>query len=133
MEISRNELAGALSALGKLVCRTSPVEVYRSLRIEGKNNQISFQTAGVNEAITFMLPAEDVEEFAVVVNFDEFRTIVRASRNKTLVLEYGEGKFGVNHCLMRTVNVEWPEERREKEGSEVSDLPENFVGMLAMA
>ncbi|MBQ7206743.1 MAG: hypothetical protein IJS01_02990 [Lentisphaeria bacterium] len=133
VEISRNELAGALSALGKLVCRTSPVEVYRSLRIEGKNNQISFQTAGVNEAITFMLPAEDVEEFAVVVNFDEFRTIVRASRNKTLVLEYGEGKFGVNHCLMRTVNVEWPEERREKEGSEVSDLPENFVGMLAMA
>ena len=133
VEISKSELAGALGALGKLVCRTSPVEVYRSLRIESKNNQISFQTAGVNEAITFTLPAEGVEEFAVVVNFDEFRTIVRASRNKTLVLEYGEGKFGVDHCLMRTVNVEWPEERCGKEGSEVSDLPENFVGMLATA
>ena len=131
VEISKSELAGALGALGKLVCRTSPVEIYRSLRIEGKNNQISFQTAGANEAITFTLPAEGVEEFAVVVNFDEFRSIVRASRNKTLVLEYGQGKFGVDHCLMRTVNVEWPEERCEKEGSEVSDLPENFVGMLA--
>ena len=96
VEISKSELAGALAALGKLVCRTSPVEIYRSLRIEGKNNQISFQTAGVNEAITFTLPAEGVEVFAVVVNFDEFRTIVRASRNKTLVLEYGEGKFGVD-------------------------------------
>ena len=131
VEISKSELAGALGALGKLVCRTSPVEVYRSLRIEGKNNQISFQTAGVNEAITYTLPVEGVEEFAVVVNFDEFRSIVRASRNKTLVLEYGEGKFGVEHCLMCTVNVEWPEERCGKEGSEVSDLPENFVGMLA--
>jgi len=36
VEISKSELAGALGALGKLVCRTSPVEVYRSLRIEGK-------------------------------------------------------------------------------------------------
>ena len=26
VEISKNELVGALSALGKLVCRTSPVE-----------------------------------------------------------------------------------------------------------
>ena len=60
VEISKSELAGALGALGKLVCRTSPVEIYRSLRIEGKNNQISFQTAGVNEAITFTLPAEGV-------------------------------------------------------------------------
>ena len=70
VEISKSELAGALGALGKLVCRTSPVEIYRSLRIESNNNQISFQTAGVNEAITYTLPAEGVEDFAVVVNFD---------------------------------------------------------------
>ena len=131
MEISKNELAGALSALGKLVCRTSPVEAYRSLRIEGKNNQISFQTAGVNEAITFTLPAEGVEEFAAVVNFDEFRTIVRASRNKTVTFEYGQNKFGVDHCLMRTVNAEWPTEPVECGESEGSHLPEKFVGSLA--
>ena len=53
IEVSKSELAGAMSALGKLVSRTSPVEVYRSLRIEGKNNQISFQTAGLDEAITY--------------------------------------------------------------------------------
>ena len=34
VEISKNLLAGALSALGKLVCRTSPLEAYRSLQIE---------------------------------------------------------------------------------------------------
>lgn len=58
IEIVKSELAGALSALGKLVCRTSPVEVYRSLRIEGKNNQISFQTVGLDEAITCTLHVE---------------------------------------------------------------------------
>ena len=36
IEVSKNELAGALSALGKLVVRTSPVELFRSLLIEGK-------------------------------------------------------------------------------------------------
>lgn len=67
MEISKNELAGALSALGKLVCRTSPVEAYRSLRIEGKENKISFQTVSVDEAVTYTLPAEDAGDFAVNV------------------------------------------------------------------
>ena len=88
IEVSKNELAGALSALGKLVCRTSPMEVYRSLRIEGKENQILFRTAGVNEAITFTLPEDGVEEFAVVVNFDEFRTVVRYGRSKSVELVY---------------------------------------------
>ena len=106
-------MAGALSALGKLVCRTSPVVVYRSLRIEGKNNQISFQTVGLDEAITYTLPVEGVEDFSTIVNFDEFRTVVRASRNKSLLFEYEPDKFGIDHCLMRTFNLEWPNERVE--------------------
>ena len=97
IEVSKNELAGALSALGTLVCRTSPVEVYRSLRIEGKNNQISFQTVGLDEAITCTLPAEGVEEFVTIVNFDEFRTVVRASRNKSLLFDRGLNElFGLD-------------------------------------
>ena len=131
VEISKSELAGALSALGKLVCRTSPVEAYRSLRIEGKENEITFQTVSVDEAVTYTLPAKDAGEFAVVVNFDEFRSIVRARRNKTLVLEYGQDKFGVDHCLMRTVNAEWPTEHVESGEYEESHLPEKFVGSLA--
>ena len=133
IEVSKSELAGAMSALGKMVCRTSPVELYRSLRIEGKNNKISFQTAGVDDAITYTIPAEGVEEFAAIVNFDEFRTIVRASRNKSLVLSCEPGKFGIDHCLIRTFDLEWPIERVEEGDCEVSDLPENFVGLLATA
>ena len=53
VEISKKLLAGAMSVLEKLVCRMSAAQVYCSLRIEGQNNQISFQTAGLDEAITY--------------------------------------------------------------------------------
>ncbi len=36
IEMNKNELAGALVALGKLVCRTSPMPVFKCLRIEAK-------------------------------------------------------------------------------------------------
>ena len=131
IEVSKSELAEALRALGKLVCRTSPVEVYRSLRIEGKENKISFQTVGLDEAITYTLPVEGVEEFCVVVNFDEFRTVVRASRNKSLLFEYETGKFGLDHCLMRTYSMEWPAERGEDGICEVAELQYGFIDFLA--
>ena len=70
IEVLKSELAEALRALGKLVCRTAAVESYRSLRIEGKENKIAFQTIGLDEAITYTIPAEGVEEFCAVVNFD---------------------------------------------------------------
>ena len=134
IEVLKNELAGALSALGKLVCRTAPVELYRSLRIEGKEDKISFQTIGVDEAITYTITAESVDEFCVIVNFDEFRTVVRYGRNKSVVLVYEEGRFGVDNTLMRTSHVEWPEEQREESDCEVAELPGNFVlGKLATA
>ena len=131
IEVSKSELAGALSALGKLVCRTSPVEVYRSLRIEGKENKISFQTVGLDEAITYTLPVEGVEEFCVVVNFDEFRTVVRYGRNKSVVLVYEDGRFGVDSTLMRTSHVDWPTERVENGDCEVAELPRLFIGYLS--
>ena len=131
IEVSKSELAGALSALGKLVCRTSPVEVYRSLRIEGKENKISFQTVGLDEAITYTLPVEGVEEFCVVVNFDEFRTVVRYGRSKSVALVYEDGRFGVDSTLMRTSHIDWPTERVKDGDFEVAELPRLFIGYLS--
>ena len=112
MEISKNLLAGALSALGKLVCRTSPVEVYRTLRIESKENQISLQTVGPDEAITCTLPVEGTEEFQVFVNFDDFRTLTKYSRNKSVVIGYEDGRLTVDRMPLSTVNVKWPDVAR---------------------
>ena len=128
IEVSKSELAGALSALGKLVCRTSPVKVYRSLRIESKENKISFQTVWLDEAITYTLPVEGMEEFCAIVNFDEFRTVVRYGRSKSVALVYEDGRFGVDSTLIRTSHVDWPKEQREDGERKVAELPENFIG-----
>ena len=131
--ILKSKLTQALVALGKLVCRTSPVEAYRSLRIEGKEGWITFQTVGLDEANTYTLPVEGAETFCVVVNFDEFRTVVRASRNKSVTIKCEDGEIHVDHVQLRTIETEWPEEHHEAGQFEIAELPQNFIGALATA
>ena len=134
IEVLKNELAGALNALGKLVVRTAPVELFRSLLIEGKGNTVAFQTTSIDETITCTIPAEGAGEFRVIVNFDEFRTVSRYSRNKSVVLAYEDGKFAVDNCAMRTLDIEWPAEHVEEKRSITAELPGNFIGgYLAVA
>ena len=134
IEMMKNELAGALSALGKLVVRTSPVALFRSLLIEGKGDNIAFQTTSIDETITCTIRAEGVGEFRVIVNFDEFRTVARYSRNKSVALAYDDGKFAVDNCAMRTLDIEWPAEHVEEKRFVEAELPGNFIGgYLAVA
>ena len=44
LEVNRNELTGALIALGKLVCRTAAEAKFKALRIEAGENQVRFST-----------------------------------------------------------------------------------------
>ena len=131
MEISRNLLAGALGALGKLVCRTSPVEAYRSVLIEGKENKISFQTAGSEESVSFTMDCENAGVFRIAVNFDAFRTAVKAGKNKTVVLDPDAESLLVDNTLLMAVHAEWPELGGSAESAATAELPENFVGALA--
>ncbi len=131
MEISRNLMAGALSALGKLVSRTSPVEAYRSVLIVGKENKVSFQTAGSDETVTFTVDCEDVKEFRIAVNFDALRTAVKAGRNKTVVLDPDAESLAVGNTLLMAARVDWPEIGGTADSAATAELPENFVGLLA--
>ena len=49
-EIVKNELAGALAALGKLVTRTSPVGANKSIRIKGENGKLVFHSTNTHKA-----------------------------------------------------------------------------------
>ena len=49
--LNKTELAGALAALGKLVCRSSPIPVYRAVQIESTNNALHFRTHNADEEI----------------------------------------------------------------------------------
>ena len=55
MNISKTELSGALSALGKLICRTSPLAEYKSLQIETTQNALFLRTASLNETLEYQI------------------------------------------------------------------------------
>ena len=68
------------------------------------------------------------------MNFDEFRTVARYSRNKSSVLAYEDGKFAVDNCAMRTLDVEWPAEHVEEKRFVAAELSGTFIpGYLAAA
>ena len=131
VEISRTLMAGALGALGKLVTRTSPVEAYRSVLIEGKENKISFRTAGNKESVTFTMDCDNAGEFSIAVNFDAFRTAVKAGKNKTVILDPDAESLLVDNTLLIAVHAEWPEIGGTADSAATAELPENFVGALA--
>ncbi len=132
VEVNKNELAGALIALGKLVCRTAPMQVFKCLRIEVKLNQIRFSTCSLTEQIAYKLPIpEGTEGFYGIVGFDEFRDAVRSCRNKVLVLESGKRMLTVgDRTLSLQSGVEW---LTPKTGTHCSKgtLPKSFVEILS--
>ena len=76
--VIKTELASALTALGKLVSRTSLIKAYQGIEIEGKANMLYFRTRNVIEQIEFRLFADLEEDFpATLVEFEQFRQVVR--------------------------------------------------------
>ena len=88
MNISKTELSGALSALGKLICRTSPLAEYKSLQIETTQNALFLRTASLNETLEYQILTTVDQTFDLCVNFDEFRDAVRNCRSKSVQLEF---------------------------------------------
>ena len=134
IEVNKNELAGALNALGKLVCRTSPVEAYRSVQIMGKENKLHFRTAGTDESIEFVMDAEMESEFSVIVGFELFRQAVRGCKNKALVFELSDGHFAIDNMQMTLANCEFPKALDvPADGAKSEQLPDSFVELLTTA
>jgi len=136
MEITLNktELAGALVALGKLVCRSSPIQVYRAVQIEANNNALCFRTHNSDEEIEFKMDAEGLDAFKVAVDFDLFRSLVRNSRNKNIKFESADGALRIDDVLIVPIEGEWPiTEVPQGENVTTSPLPWKFVEELAAA
>ena len=133
LEMNKNELAGALIALGKLICRTSTAAEFKALRIEAGENRVRFSTCSLSEQITFKTECRSEGAFHCIVGFDEFRDAVRSGRNKTLEIEDDEGTLRVGErTLFPMSGVEWRVPGKVEHCS-VSELPEGFVSLLAEA
>lgn len=107
--VIKTELAGALSALGKLVSRTSLIKVYQGIQIEGKANTLFFRTRNVTEEIEFRLFADLEEDFpATLVEYEQFRLAVRNCKNKTLKLEIDNGEVFIEGVKLAPVEGHFP-------------------------
>ena len=132
--LNKTELAGALAALGKLVCRSSPIPVYRAVQIESTNNALLFRTHNADEEIEFRMDAETEDTFKVAVDFDFFRSLVRNSRNKSINFEFADNALCIDDVLVVQIEGEWPvAEVPQGDSVTVSPLPENFVEILSAA
>ena len=133
IEVNKNTLAGAMTALGKLICRTSPLTLCKVVKVETKEGKLKLSTCGLEEEVSFELEMGGGEEFCCLVGFDEFRDAVRGGRNKMVGLSYEAGVLQVgDRCLVTVKDLEWPDFTPEDEVKSCP-LPEGVVGMFARA
>ena len=133
IELNKSVLAGALTALGKLVSRISPIEAYRCIEVRAQENVLHFRTNGITESLDFTMEAETEGDFAKVVSFEDFRSAVRNCRNKSIVLEVEEKLFRVDTAELAVSDCEFPEVRYIPPEAKSEDLPDNFLGLLNTA
>ena len=118
MKIEKRNLNEALRVLGKVVCQTSPVELYRSVRFVGNEEKvIAMSTDGV-ETVSVQIEAMTETEVDFCVPFRELKDLIRINRSETLDLE---GKY-----------IEFPALEEPELEVVVSELPDNFTELLSL-
>ena len=119
MKVEKRVLNDALRVLGKVVCQTSPVELYRSVRFVGNvDGVMAMATDGV-ETVSVRLDAFTETEIDFCVPFKELKDLVRMGRSETIELS---GKF-----------IEFPELEEPAADAVTAILPVNFGELLAQA
>ena len=136
MEITLNktELASALTALGKLVSRTSLIKMYQAIQIEGRASTLFFRTRNVVEQIEFKMTVDLENDFpATLVEFEQFRQLVRNCKNKTLKLEIDCGEVFIDDVKLAPVKGSFPsKEEIPDQDICVTELPADTLSALSL-
>ena len=86
MKITKNELSRALRVLGKVVCQTSPVELYRSIRFVGDECGICAMATDGVESVSVKVEAFADSAIDFCVPFKELKEQIRSSRSEFMEL-----------------------------------------------
>ena len=119
MRVEKRVLNDALRVLGKVVCQTSPVELYRSVRFVGDENGIRAMATDGVETVSVAVDAFTETEIDFCVPFKELKDLVRIGRSETIELN---GTF-----------IEFPELEEPSEDAVSAILPVNFGELLTQA
>ena len=132
--VNKNSLASALTALGKLVSRTSLIKAYQGIEIEGKANMLYFRTHNVIEQIEFRLFADLEDDFpAILVEFEQFRQMVRSCKNKTLKLEIDNGEIFIDDVKLAPIKGHFPpKDQIPDQDITVTELPADTLSAFSL-
>ena len=132
--VNKTTLASALSALGKLVSRTSLIKAYQGIEIEGKANMLYFRTRNVIEQIEFRLFADLEDDFQpVLVEFEQFRQTVRNCKKKDLEIEVDCGEVFIDGVKQASVKGRFPtREQIPDQDVTVMELPADTLSALSL-
>ena len=119
MRIEKRVLNDALRVLGKVVCQTSPVELYRSVRFVGDGDGVCAMATDGIEVVSVLLDAFAETEFDFCVPFKELKDLVRMGRSEILELT---GAF-----------IEFPAFEEPAADAMSAILPVTFGELLAQA
>ena len=119
MRVEKKTLNDALRVLGKVVCQTSPVELYRSVRFIGDENGIRAMATDGVETVSMAVDAFTESEIDFSVPFKELKDLVRMGRSETIELS---GTY-----------IEFPELEEPSADAISAILPVNFGELLTQA
>ena len=119
MRIEKKTLNDALRVLGKVVCQTSPIELYQSVRFVGDADGITAMATDGVETVSVQIEAVTETEVDFCLPFRELKDLIRINRSETLDLE---GTY-----------IEFPNIEEPELDAVVTELPENFTELLSLA
>ena len=119
MRIEKKVLNDALRILGKVVCQTSPAEVFRGVRFVGTPGDVLAMATDGEEQVSLRIDAEveGAEEF--FVEYRALREMVRTAKGSRIELK---GR-----------KVEYPAQEVVPADATVAELPVEFAELLASA
>ena len=119
MKVEKKVLNEALRMLGKVVCQTSPVELYRSVRVVGNADGVTAMATDGIETVAVQIEAMTEMEVDFCVPFRELKDLIRINRAETLELE---GTY-----------IEFPDVEEPDLDAITAELPDNFTALLSLA
>ncbi len=132
--VNKTTLASALTALGKLVSRTSLIRAFQGIEIEGLGNILFLRTRNIIEQIEFRLFADLEDDFPpVLVEFEQFRQTVRNCKKKDLEIEVDCGEVFIDGMKLAPVKGHFPaKEQIPDQNVTVTELPADTLSALSL-
>ena len=80
MNVEKRNLNEALRVLGKVVCQTSPIELYRSVRFVGNADGVTAMATDGVETVSVQIEATAETDVDFCVPFRELKDLIRINR-----------------------------------------------------